>query len=124
MLAEGKLTHGLGRVHGAAARLLVAVVAVAALLALGASAAQAAEPPVITSVSPDHGQIGVFNSDENPPITITGENLQEATVTAPDFWRESGEQEFEVTEDTGTSLVVKSLFANVPGIRELVVHTP
>lgn len=105
-------------------RLIPAVLSMAALAAVGPSAAQAVEAPVITSVSPDHGQIGVIKGDQNPPITITGENLQEATVTAPDFWRESGEQEFEVVEDTGTSLVFKSLFANVPGIREIDVHTP
>ena len=116
---------GGGRAHGRDVLLgLMAVLLVAAQAALAASAARAAEPPVITSVSPEHAQFGVIENNEYPEITIVGENLQGATVTAPDFWRESGEQEFHVVEDTGTSLVVKAWFADQPGVRELHVHTP
>jgi len=115
---------GRTRRFAGATRLLAVAIAVAALPALAASAAQAVEPPVITGVSPDHGELGFEGIDEHPPITISGEHLAGATVTAAEFWRESGEQEFEVVEDSETSLVVRALFADWPGVRQLIVHTP
>lgn len=45
-------------------------------------------------------------------------------MTEPEFTSESGEQELAVVEGSETSLVVKPWFANVPGVRELRVHTP
>lgn len=97
-------------------------------LALTSASADALASPVITGVSPERAPVGWGPAGENDlvrEITLTGEDLAEATVTTPEY--ESGglsEKEFEVKEDTGTSLVVDARIGTQPGVQPLIVHTP
>lgn len=97
-------------------------------LALAAGSAAAASPPIITGVAPERAPVGWGPTGENDwvrEITITGENLAEATVTSPIFSTGApAEKEYEVKEDTSGSLVVLAPIGTQPGAQRLVVHTP
>ena len=107
-------------------RLLGVLVLAMCTVAFLTASAQAAEAPVIASISPEHVPLGYdFDVEgEYHEVTITGENLSEATVTTPDAFSGLHEDAVEVTSDTPTSLVVQVFLKQAPGTEQLTVHTP
>jgi hypothetical protein len=115
-----------GRAARCARALALSLVVSLFAAAMLCSSAFGAEAPVITGVSPEQAAIGYGPLGEGSgfrEVAISGENLAEATVGEP-IAAEPYERQYEVKEDTGSSLVAMVRIAGEPGIQELVVRTP